>query len=87
MANDLEWPLKDVGFSWTAFYVRSVANTLSYQIVFTSIVGVVMLMACLEWFLWLAAFIYCLIKVFRKSEHWSINVLCIIVGTSFAILR
>lgn len=46
-----------------------------------------MVMACLEWFLWLAAFLYCLIKVFQKSEHWSINVLCILLGTLFTLLR
>lgn len=44
-------------------------------------------MACLEWFLWLAAFVYCLVKVFQKSEHWSIRVLCVIVGTAFVLLR
>ena len=57
------------------------------KIVYTSIVGVVLVMACLEWFLWLAAFVYCLIKVFRKAEHWSINVLCIVVGVAFVLLR
>lgn len=46
-----------------------------------------MLMALLEWFLWLAAFVYCLVKVFRKAEHWSINVLCIVVGAAFVLLR
>ncbi|EXK91658.1 chitin synthase [Fusarium oxysporum f. sp. raphani 54005] len=57
------------------------------NVIYTSIVGVVLLMACLEWFLWLAAFVYCLVKVFQKAEHWSINVLCIIVGTAFVLLR
>ncbi|SPJ71376.1 probable chitin synthase D [Fusarium torulosum] len=57
------------------------------NIIYTSIVGIVLLMACLEWFLGLAAFVYCLFKVFRKSEHWSINVLCIVVGIAFVILR
>ncbi|RFN54051.1 chitin synthase [Fusarium flagelliforme] len=57
------------------------------NIIYTSIMGVVLLMACLEWFLWLAAFVYCLVKVFQKSEHWSINVLCIVVGTAFVLLR
>ncbi|KAH6953289.1 chitin synthase-domain-containing protein [Fusarium avenaceum] len=57
------------------------------NIIYTSIVGIVLLMACLEWFLGLAAFAYCLIKVFQKSEHWSINVLCIVVGIAFVILR
>lgn len=46
-----------------------------------------MLMACLEWFLWLAAFAYCLVKVFQKAEHWSIRVLCVVVGLGFALLR
>ena len=65
------------------------AKTLTYlgQIIYTSIMGVVLLMACLEWFLWLAAFVYCLVKVFQKSEHWSINVLCIVVGTACVLLR
>ncbi|RSL73299.1 hypothetical protein CEP54_000432 [Fusarium duplospermum] len=57
------------------------------DIIYTSIVGVVLVMACLEWFLWLAAFVYCLVKVFQKAEHWSINLLCIIVGAAFVLLR
>ncbi|KAK3956213.1 chitin synthase [Pseudoneurospora amorphoporcata] len=47
------------------------------EIVYTAIVGLVMLAACLEWFLWIAAFMYCLVKVFVKAEHWTIRVLCI----------
>lgn len=46
-----------------------------------------MLMALLEWFLWVAAFVYCLFKVYRKAEHWSINILCIVVGVFFVLLR
>ncbi|KAH7133480.1 chitin synthase-domain-containing protein [Dactylonectria macrodidyma] len=57
------------------------------DIVYTSIIGVLMIMACLEWFLWLAAFVYCLVKVWQKSEHWSINMLCIIVGLAFVLFR
>ncbi|KAI5466570.1 family 2 glycosyltransferase [Mariannaea sp. PMI_226] len=57
------------------------------QIAYTVIIGVVMLMACFEWLLWLAAFVYCLVKVFQKAEHWSINILCIAVGTAFVLLR
>lgn len=49
--------------------------------------GVVMIMALLEWFLWLAAFVYCLYKAFRKAEHWSINVLCVVVGIAFVAFR
>lgn len=57
------------------------------QIAYTAVVGLVMLMACLEWLLWFAAFLYCLVKAFGKAEHWSIRVLCVVVGLAFAALR
>ncbi|KAL2267497.1 hypothetical protein VTJ83DRAFT_4774 [Remersonia thermophila] len=57
------------------------------EIVYTSIVGVVMLAAFLEWFLWIAAFIYCLWKVFVKAEHWTVRVLAVVVGAAFTLLR
>ncbi|EFX05839.1 chitin synthase d [Grosmannia clavigera kw1407] len=46
-----------------------------------------MVAACLEWFLWIAAFLYCLWKVFCKAEHWTVNVLAVIVGVAFTLLR
>jgi chitin synthase len=46
-----------------------------------------MLAAFLEWFLWLAAFLYCLVKVFQKAEHWSIRVLAIMMMVLFTALR
>lgn len=61
--------------------------TSSTQIVYTAIVGVVMLAAILEWFLWIGAFMYCLWKVFRKSEHWTVNLLAVVVGVAFLSLR
>lgn len=57
------------------------------DIVYTAIMGVIMLAALLEWFLWLAAFLYCLIKVFKKAEHWSIRVLSGIIMILFTALR
>lgn len=54
---------------------------------YTAIVGLVMLAAVLEWFLWLAAFMYCLVKVFQKAEHWTVRILSVIVGTAFLLLR
>ncbi|KAL2120503.1 hypothetical protein VTJ04DRAFT_4530 [Mycothermus thermophilus] len=57
------------------------------EIVYTSIVGVVMLAAFLEWFLWIAAFLYCLWKVFVKAEHWTVRLLAVIVGAAFTLLR
>lgn len=46
-----------------------------------------MLAALLEWFLWIAAFLYCLVKVFQKAEHWTIRVLAVIVGIFFTLFR
>ncbi|KAK1980515.1 class VII chitin synthase [Colletotrichum cereale] len=57
------------------------------DIVYTAIVGLVMLAAILEWFLWIAAFLYCLWKVFIKAEHWTIRVLAVIVGVLFTCFR
>jgi len=46
-----------------------------------------MLAAFLEWFLWLAAFLYCLVKVYQKAENISIKVLAIIMMILFTLLR
>lgn len=46
-----------------------------------------MLAAVLEWFLWIAAFLYCLWKVFVKAEHWTIRVLSVVVALLFTALR
>ncbi|KAM3548774.1 hypothetical protein MY1884_009035 [Beauveria asiatica] len=54
---------------------------------YTSVVGTVMLMALLEWVMWLAASLYCLFKVFRKAEERSVKVLSFIVGILFTLLR
>jgi chitin synthase len=50
-------------------------------------VGTVMVGAFLEWFLWLAAFLYCLVKVFQKAEHWTVRMLAVVVAILFALLR
>lgn len=57
------------------------------DIVYTAIVGSVMIAAFLEWFLWLAAFMYCLVKVYQKAEHWSVKVLAVIIAIAFTLLR
>lgn len=57
------------------------------QIIYVSILGPVMLAAFFEWFLWLAAFLYCLIKVFQKADHWSVRVLAVIMMVLFSALR
>ena len=54
---------------------------------YVSIIGIVMFAALLEWFLWLAAFLYCLVKVYRKAENKSTKVLAIIVMIVFSALR
>ncbi|EFQ98774.1 chitin synthase D [Nannizzia gypsea CBS 118893] len=57
------------------------------DIIYVAIIGPVMLAAFLEWFLWLAAFLYCLYKVFVKAEHISVKFLAIIMMIAFTALR
>lgn len=61
--------------------------TSSLQIVYTSIVGLLMVAALLEWVLWIGAFMYCLWKVFRKSEHWTVSFLAVVIAVGFVLLR
>lgn len=46
-----------------------------------------MIAALLEWFLWVAAFLYCLVKVFQKAENMSIRILAIVMMVLFTALR
>jgi len=46
-----------------------------------------MLAAFFEWVLWLAAFIYCLVKVYQKADHWSIRALAVLMLVLFIVLR
>jgi hypothetical protein len=69
------------------FSYRKLTNLIWGQVIYTGIVSILMFMACLEWFLWLAAFLYCLVKVFGKAEHWSIRVLCLLIGSAFVLFR
>ncbi|TID26812.1 glycosyltransferase family 2 protein [Venturia nashicola] len=57
------------------------------DIVYVAVIGTVMLAAMLEWFLWLAAFLYCLWKVFRKANSWVIRVMAIVNAIVFTLLR
>ncbi|CAG8096861.1 unnamed protein product [Penicillium salamii] len=57
------------------------------DIVYLSIIGPVMLMAVFEWMLWLAAFIYCLVKVYAKADRWSIRVLAVVMVVLFSLVR
>ncbi|KAG0129649.1 chitin synthase-domain-containing protein [Tuber indicum] len=57
------------------------------EIVYCSIMGGVMLAALLEWFLWLAAFLYCLVKVFQKADAWHIRALAIVMMVLFTAFR
>jgi chitin synthase len=59
------------------------AHILTLQIIYVSIIGVVMLAAVLEWFLWVAAFTYCLVKVYQKAETWTVKVLALIIMVLF----
>ncbi|KAF2818896.1 chitin synthase-like protein d [Ophiobolus disseminans] len=57
------------------------------DIVYVSIIGALMLAALLEWFLWVAAFLYCIVKVFQKAETISVRILSIFFGILFFALR
>ncbi|CAO2653420.1 Nn.00g028310.m01.CDS01 [Neocucurbitaria sp. VM-36] len=57
------------------------------DIVYVSIIGSIMLAALLEWFLWVAAFMYCIVKVFQKAETISVRILAIFFGILFFCLR
>lgn len=46
-----------------------------------------MFAAAFEWILWLAAFLYCLVKVYQKADHWSIKVLAVVMAVLFSLLR
>jgi len=46
-----------------------------------------MIAALLEWFLWLAAFCYCLWKVFCKAESWHTRALAITMIVFFILFR
>jgi chitin synthase len=52
-----------------------------------AIIGLVMLAAFLEWFLWVAAFMYCLVKVFQKAETWSVRILAVVIMIIFFAFR
>ncbi|KAH7385292.1 chitin synthase-domain-containing protein [Phaeosphaeria sp. MPI-PUGE-AT-0046c] len=57
------------------------------DIVYVSIIGTLMLAALLEWFLWVAAFMYCIVKVFQKAETISVRILSVFFGFLFFCLR
>lgn len=60
---------------------------IGFQIVYISCVSPILLAAFLEWFLWLAAFFYCLGKAFRKADRWSQQVLAFILAVVFLAIR
>jgi chitin synthase len=63
------------------------ADVGAYQIIYVAIIGTVMIAALLEWFLWLAAFLYCLWKVFRKANTWTIKFMAVVNAIVFVCLR
>ncbi|KAF2668474.1 hypothetical protein BT63DRAFT_456116 [Microthyrium microscopicum] len=57
------------------------------DIVYVAIVGFIMLAALLEWFLWVAAFMYCLVKVYIKADQWSVKLLAVFMMFLFLAFR
>ena len=62
-------------------------SLIQRQIVNVALLGPILFAALLEWFLWLAAFCYCLGKVFRKSDNWTTSVLAIVMVVLFVAFR
>lgn len=60
---------------------------IPFQIAYVSILGPVLVAALVEWFLWLAAFLYCLAKVFQKADRCSVRVLAVVMMFLFSGLR
>ena len=58
-----------------------------FQIAYVAILCPVLVAALVEWFLWLAAFLYCLAKVYQKADHWSVRVLAVVMMFLFSGLR
>ncbi|KAL5049713.1 hypothetical protein BDW71DRAFT_175301 [Aspergillus fruticulosus] len=57
------------------------------DIIFITTISPFMVAAFIEWILFLAAFIYCLIKVYQKADHWSIRALAVMMIILFSALR
>lgn len=81
----LDWPVKDVSQPGSLQHDLSANKRL--QIVYVSIVSIVMLAALLEWVLWLLAFLYCLLKAWHKSENASTKILVLLMVIVFTLLR
>lgn len=78
------WAIKDVR---TLLPKSTLIMLTSFQIVYLSILGPLMLAALFEWILWLAAFLYCLVKVYQKADHWSIRGLSVTMIFLFSMFR
>lgn len=57
------------------------------QIIFVATISPFMIAAFIEWVLFLAAFIYCLVRVYQKADHWSIKTLAVSMIVVFSALR
>ena len=60
------------------------------DIIYVGVVGTVMLAALTEWILWLMAFLYCLVKVYKKAhgkDKLEIRILAVLNMAFFTIMR
>lgn len=57
------------------------------DIVYTGIIGFLMILVIIEWTLWIVAFIYSLIKAYQKADRTSAKVLAVLVALTFTVLR
>ncbi|CRG89739.1 hypothetical protein PISL3812_06778 [Talaromyces islandicus] len=57
------------------------------DVAYVCLVAPLILAAFVEWVLWLGAFLFALCKVYQKAEHWSTQVIAVIMMVLFALLR
>ncbi|PGH17154.1 hypothetical protein AJ79_01292 [Helicocarpus griseus UAMH5409] len=57
------------------------------NIVYVAVISPVLAAAVLEWFLWLAGYTYCFIKVAQKADHWTTRLLAVIMTIVFWVVR
>ncbi|KUL88685.1 hypothetical protein ZTR_05066 [Talaromyces verruculosus] len=57
------------------------------DVVYITLVTPLILAAFAEWFLWLGAFLFGLVNVYRKAEHWTTRVIAVFIMILFSMLR
>src|SRR2546430_6666412 len=85
-AISVPWPAKDVSEHLPESGSPQ-GLTILCQIIYTSLIGLPVLMAFVEWILWFLGFIACLFTVLKKAHNWSTRIMAILMMLIFTLLR